>query len=353
MATPPGRKPGKAANYERFTDASGNKWQFIGGNWKVVEKAPAKTTPSPAPIEVKPPGADPFTTGGAPATTPAPAAPVYTPPPAAPTEPTPPATTPPPPPPPPPPATTAETIAADIAKGNDAIGADLTASNTNLGFGYGNAGGYANVSDIFGGTTPGAGYDIRDAMGRTISGDVDPATKLMETDVYAADGSLQNIAGTQLGNTITASRRDAADRAEGRSLRGTGAGGVRSAENTATGIRNSAGVQDLLGKFASNIRGLGTRRLESITDSQERRSRDTVGYAPPTPETTTTPTTETTTTPTTTPTTTTTTTPSSSNTQSGGVPPGYKGGKAANYQRYTDPSGQKWQYLGGKWKKVK
>ena len=357
MATPPGRKPGKASNYERFTDASGNKWQFIGGNWKIVEKAPAKTTPpvtvnppGAGPITVNPPGAGPITVGDAPAPA-VPAAPVYTPPPAE--VPAPPAA---PPPPPKPPATAAEIIAADIALGDSAIGADLVDSNRILGFGFGNAGGYVGASDIFGGpagTDPGTGYVIRDAMGRTISADADPSRKLMESDVYAADGSLQDIAGTQLGDTITASRRDAANRAEGRSSRGTGAGGIRNAENTATGIQNSAGVNSLLGKFASNIRGFGTKRLQTITDSQNKRSGDTTGYVPPasTPETSTT----TPTTPTTTPTTTTTTrtpqtTPSPNANQQTG-PPKVKGKKVGEIRR--TPSGVRYKWNGKNWIKVK
>ena len=181
----------------------------------------------------------------------------------------------------PPPVDVKAVIASDVKAGDNAIAADVTDSNRLLGFGYGNAAGYASAGDIFGGTSPGAGYGVRDAMGRTISGDIDPATKLMETDVYAADGSLQNIAGTQLGNTITAARRNAADMAEGRSSRGTGAGGVRNAENTATGVRNSTGVNDLLGRFQSTIRDLGTKRLGAITDSQTNRSGNTSGYAPP------------------------------------------------------------------------
>lgn len=270
----PSGAPAKPAQYQRYTDPSGAKFQFVSGSWKKTAAAPAAGSGGAG-------GAGSAASGGAAAGADAAVDTGVT----AGVE-------------PPVSAKTPEQIAADVSKAaqsevsmrDPALEGRWTSETKGLGglgFGYTKAGGAAaTYNDIFGSLAPGTSVDrnafeVRDALGRTINRDI------LGTDVYGG-AAATDIAGTALGNEILGARRSAASEAEGRSSSGVSGGGIRNAAGEMQTQREGAAITGLLGKLYGLEGDITSARTKTYQDALETAASGDVGRWAPEPAATTT-----------------------------------------------------------------
>lgn len=166
-----------------------------------------------------------------------------------------------------------ETVAGQMGAGDAERGARYTELMSELGIGFGSqtGPGYASYQDVFGapGSQGNAGqFQIRDAMGRVISGE---NPDILKTDVYSKDAA-KNIAGTSLGNMILDARRAAAQRAEGRSSSGVRGGGLVSAQAQEERTAGQLSVNSLLNQLRSGQVGIGRERFQDYLEAQRKAS---------------------------------------------------------------------------------
>ena len=253
----PNGAPAKPSQYQRYTDPSGAKFQFVSGSWKQTGAAPTGGASAGSAAA----GAGDAGVGAAvepPVTSKTPAE-----------------------------------IAADVAKSaqssvamNDpALAGKYTSETTGLGglgIKYTKAGGEtATYDDIFGSLAPGASVDrskfeVRDALGRVVN------TDLLGTDVYGG-AAATDIAGTALGNEILGARRAAASEAEGRSSSGVSGGGLRNAAGEVQGQREGAAITGLLGKLYGVEGDITSARTKTYQDALDTAASGDIGRWAPEP----------------------------------------------------------------------
>ena len=256
----PSGAPAKPAQYQRYTDPSGAKFQFVSGSWKQTAGAPSAGGAGGAGAADTSVGTSVEDGGAAPAST-----------------------------------KTADEIAADIRKSAEsavamkdpALAGQWTSGTKGLGglgFGYTKAGGEtATYNDIFGSLASGGSVDrskfeVRDALGRVINKDI------LGTDVYGG-AAATDIAGTALGNEILSARRAAARGAEERSAGGMMGGGLRDAAGEFQNQAEGAAITGLLGKLYGLEGDITSDRTKAYQGALETAAGGDVGRWAPEPTT--------------------------------------------------------------------